>query len=273
MAKKISSGYHIDQNGQVSRKGDVTLKTPINVEKYSDLSSLDSSDGDVAIVAEKTTIDGNVYPNNTSFIKNNGEWIPLSGYASAEDVAKFNEIDNKVDKEDGKGLSTNDFTNEDKVKLDNLVTPMQIKGRKDTVDELPIDANIGDVWLVGEQGSEDFEEYLCVEVSGSEQSAIWENVGHTKNTPDWNENDPNSRNYINNRIFDDAKKYGDDFAINKWTPKVERLAKICTDSEKLAFLTDFVEEIVIVNRDKDIKKGKAEVLEIKFYGTENPSKN
>ena len=41
--------------------------------------------------------------------------------------------------------------------------------------------------------------------------------------------------------------------------------KLLTDSEKLAFLTDFVEEIVIVNRDKDVKKGKAEVLEVKFY--------
>ena len=41
--------------------------------------------------------------------------------------------------------------------------------------------------------------------------------------------------------------------------------KLLTDSEKLAFLTDFVEKIVIVNRDTDVKKGKAEVLEVKFY--------
>ena len=40
--------------------------------------------------------------------------------------------------------------------------------------------------------------------------------------------------YINTRIFDDAKKYGDDYAINKWAPKVDRLAKICTDTEVLA---------------------------------------
>lgn len=41
--------------------------------------------------------------------------------------------------------------------------------------------------------------------------------------------------------------------------------KLLTDSEKLAFLTDFVEKIVIVNRDTDIKNGKAEVLDVKFY--------
>lgn len=38
-----------------------------------------------------------------------------------------------------------------------------------------------------------------------------------------------------------------------------------TDSEKLAFLTDFVEEIVIVNRNTDRHNGEAEVISVKFY--------
>lgn len=38
-----------------------------------------------------------------------------------------------------------------------------------------------------------------------------------------------------------------------------------TNGEKLAFLTDFVEEIVVVNRDNDKIRGKAEVLSVKFY--------
>jgi hypothetical protein len=30
---------------------------------------------------------------------------------------------------------------------------------------------------------------------------------------------------------------------------------------------------LFVNRDKDVKKGKAEVLEVKFYDEESPSKS
>lgn len=37
--------------------------------------------------------------------------------------------------------------------------------------------------------------------------------------------------YINERIFQDAIKYGDEYARNKWEPKMEELAKICTDAE------------------------------------------
>ncbi len=37
--------------------------------------------------------------------------------------------------------------------------------------------------------------------------------------------------YINERIYQDAIKYGDEYARNKWEPKMEELAKICTDAE------------------------------------------
>lgn len=37
--------------------------------------------------------------------------------------------------------------------------------------------------------------------------------------------------YINERIYQDSIKYGDEYARNKWEPKMEELAKICTDAE------------------------------------------
>lgn len=37
--------------------------------------------------------------------------------------------------------------------------------------------------------------------------------------------------YINQRIYDDALKYGDAYAIKKWEPRMSALAKIATDSE------------------------------------------
>ena len=43
--------------------------------------------------------------------------------------------------------------------------------------------------------------------------------------------------------------------------------KLLTDKEKLNFLNEFVESITIVNRDTDRHTGKAEVLDIKFYGS------
>lgn len=37
--------------------------------------------------------------------------------------------------------------------------------------------------------------------------------------------------YINERIYQDSIMYGDKYAIEKWEPKMEELAKICTDAE------------------------------------------
>ncbi len=41
--------------------------------------------------------------------------------------------------------------------------------------------------------------------------------------------------------------------------------KYLSNKERLEFLTNFVEKIVIVNRDKDKVNGKPEILEVKFY--------
>ncbi len=40
--------------------------------------------------------------------------------------------------------------------------------------------------------------------------------------------------YINERVYQDSIMYGDKYAIEKWEPKMEELAKICTDSEARA---------------------------------------
>ena len=51
--------------------------------------------------------------------KVNGKALSTNDYTNA-DKQKVNTIDNKVDKEEGKALSTNDYTNEDKEKLNSL---------------------------------------------------------------------------------------------------------------------------------------------------------
>lgn len=50
--------------------------------------------------------------------------------------------------------------------------------------------------------------------------------------------------------------------------------KNLTNKEKLEFLNQFVESITIVNRNTDRNRGKAEVLDVKFYEfkQDNPSK-
>ena len=55
----------------------------------------------------------------------------------------LDKAESKVDKIDGKGLSSNDFTNEEKEKLSKITNPMILKGRVDTVEDLPNDAEAG----------------------------------------------------------------------------------------------------------------------------------
>lgn len=69
----------------------------------------------------------NVEANGMNYAWTGSEWDPLggsvdlSGYVTAEQHAAA--LEGKVDKETGKGLSTNDFTNEDKAKLNSLAAP------------------------------------------------------------------------------------------------------------------------------------------------------
>lgn len=92
--------------------------------------------------------------------------------------------DRFVTKVEGKGLSTNDYTNEDKAKLDNVSNPMQIKGRVDSVYELPTEnVKLGDVYLVGLSGSENFKEYVCVGIDEYANGPMWECLGPPDNAP------------------------------------------------------------------------------------------
>ena len=91
------------------------------------------------------------------------------------------------------------FDAEDRAKLDSLQTPMQIKGRVDGISDLPEDASVGDVYLVGLLGVENFEEYVCAEVSGSPATPVWEILGNVKVQSDWNQSNNSSDNYILNK--------------------------------------------------------------------------
>lgn len=84
-----------------------------------------------------------------------GSSNPVSSNAVSTYVNNLKEelntsINNKVDKEVGRGLSTNDFSDEYKNKLDSLQSTMQLIGAKTNVEDLPTEANNGDTYIVGE---------------------------------------------------------------------------------------------------------------------------
>lgn len=99
------------------------------------------------------------------------------------------------------GQASAAFTEEEKAKLAKVTTPMNMKGRVDSVADLPTEnVAVGDTYLVGPEGSEDFEEYVCTALEGSPATPVWENIGHIKVQPDWNQNNSNAEDYIKNRI-------------------------------------------------------------------------
>lgn len=52
---------------------------------------------------------------------------------------------------------------------------------------------------------------------------------------------------------------------NKIEPRIKEHWKHLTDKERLTFLEEFVEEIVIVNKNTDKIKGKPDIIDVKFY--------
>lgn len=74
--------------------------------------------------------------------------------------AVYEALQGKVTKEEGKGLSTNDYTTEEKNKLANLNSLMSFKGRVDTNLDLPSSASLGDWYLVGLENSKNFNKQL-----------------------------------------------------------------------------------------------------------------
>ena len=92
------------------------------------------------------------------------------------------------------------FTAEEKAKLAKVTTPMNMKGRVDSVADLPTEnVSVGDTYLVGPEGSVNFEEYVCTALEGSPETPVWENIGHIKVQPDWNQSDSNAEDFIKNR--------------------------------------------------------------------------
>lgn len=147
-----------------------------------------------------------VYKPGSAFIYNADleKWEGISSYETLEETLIPERVDalenEKVDKVEGKGLSTNDFSDEYKAKVDNIANPIQLKGRVDTVEDLPTTGvKIGWAYLVGAEGSENFEEYVCTALSGTPEIPTWESLGKVSEQADWDENDENSPAYVNNR--------------------------------------------------------------------------
>lgn len=81
-----------------------------------------------------------------------------------------------VAKVHGKGLSTNDFTDADKAKLDKLQNVAKYKGRVDAVGDLPNSNNdIGDTYFVGPAASSSFGMYIW-------NGTSWDHVGNLGTT-------------------------------------------------------------------------------------------
>lgn len=72
------------------------------------------------------------------------------GIQAAGDYATKTEVNNKVDKEDGKGLSTNDYTTEDKSKLAgiaagaqvNVIESIKVNGSVQSIEEKAVDIKV-----------------------------------------------------------------------------------------------------------------------------------
>ena len=94
------------------------------------------------------------------------------------------------------GVSSVTFTSAEKDKLAKITTPMQVIGRVDLVEQLPLnDVAIGSVYLVGLEGCADFEEYIVI---GSNPTT-YESLGKMVSQSDWLQTDETAADYIANR--------------------------------------------------------------------------
>ncbi len=102
------------------------------------------------------------------------------------------------------GKRTNAFTDEDKEKLDSISSAVSIKGRVDSVGDLPTSGvKVGDAYYVGLSGSGNFDIYVALEVDDttSPETITWENLGSTSEQvqSDWDETNTGSPAYIKNK--------------------------------------------------------------------------
>lgn len=72
--------------------------------------------------------------------------------------------------------------------------------------------------------------------------------------------------YINERIYQDSVMYGDKYAIEKWEPKVEEFAKICTDAEiradKIERKADYLKTLEYMNNVSKESKYTASISKV-----------
>ena len=95
-------------------------------------------------------------------------WTNLDTINKTASTAKI-KAEEGVAKADS-ALARNIFTDEEKAKLANITNPMIIKGRVDTVNDLPTEAVIGWFYFVGLESASSYEEY-CYSENG------WEYIG------------------------------------------------------------------------------------------------
>ena len=144
------------------------------------------------------------------------------------------------------GQTSQPFTSEEKTKLSQVTTPMNMAGRVDSASELPTeDVQVGDVYLVGLSGSENFEEYVCAEISGSPEAPVWENLGHVKVQSDWNQNNSNADDFIKHRICYDAR-----YSVSYLETTVNQYALINDTFNALRPMTAGVYKIVVGDNEE-----------------------
>lgn len=112
---------------------------------------------------------------NSQFLKiNDANDTYLKNTTAQNNYAKKSDLNNKVTVELGKGLSTNDFTNEMKAKLEAISGAVKICGRVDTVSDLPTTAEDKDGYFVGLETATTKDLYVY-----SSELSRWIKVGNT----------------------------------------------------------------------------------------------
>ena len=90
----------------------------------------------------------------------------------SKNIATVNATANIANGKADQALARNEFTDAEKSKLAGITNPMVIKGRVNTVADLPTTAQVGWFYFVGTEGASSFEEY-CYGQNG------WEFIGET----------------------------------------------------------------------------------------------
>lgn len=141
------------------------------------------------------------YPNalNLPSIEN----IPLRGNVTLSDLGIEERLAGKVDKVDGKGLSTNDYTLDEKTKLANIESNAQVnvlEGIQKNGTNVTITNKIANITVP--TNTNELTNGAGFQTASDVTTAIESALADITNlipTPDWNESDSTSANYIANK--------------------------------------------------------------------------